>query len=77
MDPLFLGRNLRDARAGRYDVLIVWALDRLSRKGPLETLTVFHRFLAAGVQVVSLREPWTDAPGPMRDVLLAFSGYVL
>ncbi len=29
---------LADARAGRYDVLVVWALDRLTREDPLETL---------------------------------------
>ena len=33
-----LARALADARLGRYDVLIVWALDRIDRQGVESTL---------------------------------------
>jgi DNA invertase Pin-like site-specific DNA recombinase len=71
-----LDRAVRDGRAGRYEVLLVWALDRLSRQGPLETLQAVHRFTAAGVQMVSLQESWTEAAGELRDLLLAIVGWV-
>jgi putative DNA-invertase from lambdoid prophage Rac len=67
---------VRDARAGRYTVLLVWALDRLAREGPLDTLQVVDRFAKLGVQVVSKQEPWTEAAGELRDLLLAIVGWV-
>jgi hypothetical protein len=47
-----LDKVLRDAKDGRFDVLLVWALDRLTREGPPETLQVVDRLGRAGVQVV-------------------------
>ena len=32
-----------DARANKFQVLLIWALDRLSREGPLATLEIVHR----------------------------------
>jgi DNA invertase Pin-like site-specific DNA recombinase len=71
-----LDRALVDGRSGRYEVLLVWALDRLTREGPLETLQVVDRFARAGVQVVSLQESWTEAAGELRDLMLAIVGWV-
>jgi putative DNA-invertase from lambdoid prophage Rac len=55
-----LGQALDDARLGRYDVLLVWALDRLSREGVEATLALLRRFREHGVVVCSLRESWTE-----------------
>lgn len=71
-----LGQVLRDAQDHRFDVLLVWALDRLSREGPLETLQIVDRFGRAGVQVVSLQESWTEVGGEMRDLMVALVGWV-
>ncbi len=65
-----------DARAGKFQVLLVWALDRLSRQGPLATLEIVHRLGQAGVQVWSYQEPWTEAGGELLDLLLAIAGWV-
>ena len=54
-----LSQVYRDARAGKFQVLLVWALDRLSREGPLATLEIVHRLGQSGVQVWSYQEPWT------------------
>ena len=66
----------RDARAGKFQVLLVWALDRLSREGPLATLEIVHRLGQSGVQVWSYQEPWTEAGGESLDLLLAIAGWV-
>ena len=66
----------QDARAGRFQILLVWALDRLSREGPLATLEIVHRLGQSGVQVWSYQEPWTEAGGELLDLLLAISGWV-
>lgn len=71
-----LDRALAAGRAGAFDTLLVWALDRLTREGPLETLQLVDRFARAGVQVVSLQESWTEAAGELRDLMLAIVGWV-
>ena len=71
-----LGAMLQDARQGRFSVLLTWALDRLSREGPLATLQLVDRLSRAGVTVVSLHEPWTEAGGELRELLLAITGWV-
>ncbi len=71
-----LSQVYRDARQGKFQVLLIWALDRLSREGPLATLEIVHRLGQAGVQVWSYQEPWTEAGGEMLDLLLAIAGWV-
>lgn len=65
-----------DARRHIFDVLMFWALDRLSREGPLATLEIVHRLTQAGVGVVSLQEPWLEVSGEMRELLIAITGWV-
>ena len=65
-----------DARMGLFQVLMVWALDRLSREGALATLEIWHRLSNMGVTVVSLQEPWVEASSDFKDVLLAITGWV-
>ncbi len=67
---------LRDARRCRFEVLLVWALDRLGREGPLATLQLVDRLSRAGVTVVSIHEPWTEAGGELRELLLAITAWV-
>jgi hypothetical protein len=50
-----LCQALDSARRGEYDVLLVWALDRLSREGVETTLGLLRRFRESGVMVWSLR----------------------
>ena len=56
--------------------MLVWALDRLSREGPLATLGIIDRLGKAGVQVWSYQEPWAEAGGELLDLLLAIAGWV-
>ena len=51
-----LSQVYRDARQGKFQVLLIWALDRLSREGPLATLEIVHRLGKAGVQVWSYQQ---------------------
>ena len=71
-----LSQVYQDARRGKFSVLLVWALDSLSREGPLATLEIVHRLGQDGVQVWSLREPWTEVGGELLDLLLAITGWV-
>lgn len=70
-----LGRLLRDAHRGHFQVVLVWALDRLSREGPLAILTLVNRLGRYGVKVLSYQEPWTEAPGELAEILYAIAGW--
>lgn len=67
---------LDEAQRGRFEILLVWALDRLSREGPLATLELLDRLDRYGVQVISLQEGWTEASGELRDLLTAVVAWV-
>jgi DNA invertase Pin-like site-specific DNA recombinase len=73
-----LARLLKDVRSGRrkYDVLLVWALDRLSREGPLAVLTLIDSLKARGVKVESVQEPFTSLPYGFDDVIYSFLAWV-
>jgi hypothetical protein len=71
-----LGTVLRDARRGAFEVLCVWALDRLTGEGTLRTLEIVRDFGRAGVPVVSCQEGWTEQAGPVQELLLAIAGWV-
>jgi DNA invertase Pin-like site-specific DNA recombinase len=66
---------MADAAAGRFNVLVVWAIDRFGRSmmGNLQDVTALDK---AGVAVVSVREPWLDTAGPTRGLLLAIFSWV-
>ena len=61
---------LANVRLGRFDVLLVWALDRLDREGVEPTLGLLRRFQEAGAPVWSLQESWTETADPHTAELL-------
>lgn len=71
-----LAEVFQDARLGKYGVLLVWALDRLSREGVSATLEIIDRLGKSGVQVVSVQESWTEVDGPLRELLLSIVAWV-
>ena len=71
-----LAQLLNDARRGKFTVVLVWSLDRLSREGGLAILTLAHRLAAYGVRVISYQESWTEAPGELGELLYALTGWV-
>lgn len=66
----------QDARLGKFEVVLCWALDRLSREGVAATLGIIDRLGKSGVRVISLQEPWTEAEGPLQELLLALVAWV-
>ena len=71
-----LSRLLKDAQRGKFKVILVWALDRLSREGSLAILSLVHKLTTCGVKVLSYQEPWTEAPGELSELLYALTGWV-
>jgi DNA invertase Pin-like site-specific DNA recombinase len=71
-----LKRLTECARQGKYNVLLVWALDRLSREGALAILKLVDKFKKYGVKIISYQESWTEAPGEIANILYAITGWV-
>ena len=61
---------MRDARKRKYDVLLFWSLDRLTREGVLKTLLILHRLSGYGVKYRSLQEQWIDSLGAFSDAIV-------
>lgn len=71
-----LKRALDDAHAGKFSVLIVWALDRIVREGAEDALRVFRQFRQRGCIVVSVKESWLNGSPEVQDILIAFAGWM-
>jgi putative DNA-invertase from lambdoid prophage Rac len=65
---------MRDARRGRFKVLVIWSLDRLGRG--FSCFDAFRDLARVGVRVVSVREPWKEADGPALELLVAVMSWV-
>lgn len=61
----------REASQRKFDVLLFWALDRLSREGVLETLQHLNRLTACGVGYRSFTEQYFDSCGVFKDAVIA------
>lgn len=71
-----LARLVKDARLGKFDMLLCWALDRLSREGALAILRLVDKLKHYGVRVISYQESWTEAPGELAEVFYSLTGWV-
>ena len=60
-----------DARARRFDLVLFWSLDRLSREGVSQTLAHLQRLTDAGVGWRSFTEEFLDSTGLFKDAVIA------
>src|SRR5580658_4750389 len=61
----------KDAAAHRWDCLLFWSLDRLTREGSLPTLIYLERLSANGIKYKSYTEQYIDSLGPFGDAIVA------
>ncbi|MBI2859863.1 MAG: recombinase family protein [Chloroflexi bacterium] len=71
-----LARLLAHARRRKFEIVLVWALDRLSREGAHAILGLVHKLTSYGARVLSYQESWTEAPGELGELLFAIAGWV-
>lgn len=71
-----LKQLLIDASYHRYDYLLIWSMDRLSREGVGTLFRYVNTFKGYGCQVISCKEPWLESSGPAGDLLLAVTAWV-
>ena len=71
-----LKEALDAAWRGEFEVIIVWALDRITREGAEGALRLIRQFRERGVTLVSVQEPWLNGSPEIVDVLVAFAGWM-
>ncbi|MCZ2079025.1 MAG: recombinase family protein [Bryobacteraceae bacterium] len=64
-------RLLYDASRRRFDVLLFWSLDRLSREGALATLQHLNHLTSYGIQFRSFTEQYLDSCGIFREAVIS------
>lgn len=64
---------LDDVRSGAVMVVVVWASDRIERRGAEATLRIFRQFREAGGRLESVLEPQLNTADP--DLMLAITGW--
>ena len=70
-------KMLADADKRGFDLLLIWALDRLSREGISNTLGYLERLKRSGIAVKSLNESWLDTRDEgLGQLLLAIFSWV-
>jgi putative DNA-invertase from lambdoid prophage Rac len=66
---------LEDAWAGHFEVLTVWALDRITREGAEGALRIIRQLRERGCTLLSVKEPWLNSTPEIQDILIAFAGW--
>jgi DNA invertase Pin-like site-specific DNA recombinase len=57
-------------------VLIVWALDRITREGAEGALRLIRQFRERGCTIVSIKESWLNGSPEVQDILISFAGWM-
>lgn len=69
-------KMLDDADRRKFDLLLIWALDRLSREGISNTLGYIQRLKKNGIALKSLQESWVDTNDGPGEVMVAVLAWV-
>lgn len=69
-------RLFADAGKRRFDLVLVWALDRLTREGVAETFECIKRLDLNGVQFVSFTEEHFRTTGPAGELMVAVAAWI-
>lgn len=63
-------RMFADASRRKFDLVLFWALDRLSREGVLKTLQYLQQLTNSGVGWKSFTQQYLDSTGMFRDAII-------
>ncbi len=68
-------RLLNDASYHKFDILLVWALDRISRLGIARILSVVDTLHNYKIKIISHEEAWTESPNEMTQMFYAMTAW--
>lgn len=67
---------LTAAAQRKFDCVVVWALDRLTREGVAETFIYIKRLLGHGVQFISFTEEHFRTTGAAGELMIAIAAWI-
>lgn len=68
---------LQDARSHKFDLILIWSLDRFSREGILNTLSYLQTLKKNNIAIKSLQESWLDTRDEgVGELLIAIFSWV-
>ncbi len=70
-DRMELTRLRTEARLGRYQRLLIYSIDRLTRRGILDMFNIIKGLDNCGVRVMSYQQPWLDPDTGYYELMLA------
>jgi DNA invertase Pin-like site-specific DNA recombinase len=71
-----LARLMRDADAKKFDLVLVFALDRFTREGVLKAFQYVERLTASGIQFRSVTEEHFQTSGPAGELFMAVAAWM-
>ena len=71
-----LARCIRDAEHNHFEMIVVWALDRVSREGPLRILQLIDNLHKKGIKLISVQDSWSETAGDFAPVLYSITAWV-
>ena len=63
-------RLLEGARQGEYQVVVVWSLDRMSRRGYADLSGLIGKLAGYGTELWSQQEQWLQTVGPFGEIVV-------
>src|SRR5262249_12321165 len=69
-------RMMLDASRHKFDVLLFWSLDRLTREGTFKTLCYLRQLTDAGVKYKSYTEQYIDSLGIFGEAIVGIIGAI-
>ena len=75
-DQKELRQLIEDARRGKFELVMVWALDRLSRGGIGKTFSILDTLKRYHVRVISQQESWTDVSSELQPLLFSIFAWI-
>jgi putative DNA-invertase from lambdoid prophage Rac len=69
-------RLMHDAESRRFNTVVVWALDRITREGVSSIFMKIQTLQRYSVTVISIQESWREGLGEMSDLFVAMLAWV-
>lgn len=70
-----LEQLMEAASRRQFEIVLIWDLSRLTRKGPASAFELIERLKASGVDLHSYREEYFRTAGPLGAVLIAVAAF--
>ena len=71
-----MDKLLRDVRHGGFQIVLIWSLDRLSRKGISPTMALVDEIEPCHCRLFSYSESWLDFPDEIRPLIMAVIAWI-